>query len=288
MKKTLIILIGILPLLIFGQRYVLLSELQSNFKVNSFNLDTKDIYDIDEQIRVHNVYVSPNTILLFSELPDLEPTKSKNVLELKDIKGEILSGKDILKLVTDFYAQESVETPFPKTFEIILVREESGKYIPSKTLTELFHVKRLPAPMVASPGVINILEDPISIANMKKVVTEDDSGAVFLLDVRANAQLKSLPQAFSNKYYLSKKYEIAGKEAYQFWTLDGWYVTDGYDLHRGIDRFVYIENLGIVGGSFDFYFKQKPTRSSPSYFTVSKEILWDNIINEKVMVAKEL
>lgn len=37
-----------------------------------------------------------------------------------------------------------------------------------------------------------------------------------------------------------------------------WWAIDGYNVNRGIDRLIYIPNLGIVGGSYDFYFELKP------------------------------
>ena len=39
---------------------------------------------------------------------------------------------------------------------------------------------------------------------------------------------------------------------YQFWTFDGWWVIDGYNVNRGIDRLIYIPNLGIVEGLMIF------------------------------------
>nr|WP_305049653.1 hypothetical protein [Elizabethkingia bruuniana] len=39
---------------------------------------------------------------------------------------------------------------------------------------------------------------------------------------------------------------------------------------------------GIVGGSYDFYFRD------PRGFRIADTVLWQNIINEKVMIAEEL
>ncbi len=56
----------------------------------------------------------------------------------------------------------------------------------------------------------------------------------------------------------------------------------GDNHHRGIDRFVYIPEKGIVGGSYDFYFRY------PEGFHIPDTILWKNILEENVMTAEEL
>ena len=87
-----------------------------------------------------------------------------------------------------------------------------------------------------------------------------------------------------------KKFKIKNQNAYQFWTFDGWWAIDGYNVNRGIDRLIYIPNLGIVGGSYDFYFELKPRAMYDNVIPlpVDEEKLWDNIINEKIMIAEEL
>ena len=82
-------------------------------------------------------------------------------------------------------------------------------------------------------------------------------------------------------------FSIKNYHAYQFWTLDEWWSQDGYNEHRGIDRFLYIPLEGIVGGSYDFYFRLKPKISSNDYKASSIEKLWDNIIHERIMIAEE-
>lgn len=96
------------------------------------------------------------------------------------------------------------------------------------------------------------------------------------------SQIQNLNVIYSVHNYLSKEYLIKGNKAYQFWTLDGWWYYDGLNEYRGIDRFVYIPEKGIVGGSYDFYFGYEKG------YSISNAILWDNIINEKVMIAEEL
>jgi hypothetical protein len=57
-----------------------------------------------------------------------------------------------------------------------------------------------------------------------------------------------------------------------------------------VDRFLYIPNFGIVGGSYDFYFELKPRTIFKTNFAlpVGDELLWNNMINERLMIASEL
>jgi len=81
----------------------------------------------------------------------------------------------------------------------------------------------------------------------------------FIMDVTSNNRLKQIDEPYSFRNYLSKEYTITGKKAYQFWA---------FDEYRGIDRFLYIPDKGIVGGSYDFYFGLKSKISSNEYFSI--------------------
>jgi len=98
--------------------------------------------------------------------------------------------------------------------------------------------------------------------------------------------------------YLSRILEINGEQAYQFWTLTDWSSPSSYSYNRGVDRFVYMPDKGIVGGSYDFYFLVEFDRGWDRVFNIkgdlrprhrkTKEELWQNVIQEKVMLAEEL
>ena len=82
--------------------------------------------------------------------------------------------------------------------------------------------------------------------------------------------------------YLSSIEEKEGKNIYHFWTFDDWHICKGYNWHRGIDRFVYTPEMGIVGGSYDFYFDRflgycgGRSHSNRTEFkrTVGRKIMW--------------
>ena len=170
-----------------------------------------------------------------------------------------------------------------------LVKKENGIYYVSKyCLTELFNISSIESPLISSYGVINIMDKKVSIQEMHTSFEKQFPSTEFILDIREGNFLRNLSVYYNYRNYLSKEITIKNEIAYQFWTFDGWWAQDGYNEHRGIDRFIYIPKKGIVGGSYDFYFRLKPKISSNKYFTASDNHLWTNIINEKVIIANEL
>lgn len=48
----------------FSQEYFFLDSLKTQFKINKYTLETKDLYNINKNIDVFNVFISKNNILL--------------------------------------------------------------------------------------------------------------------------------------------------------------------------------------------------------------------------------
>lgn len=293
--KTILSILLFIPCYIYSQEYLLLDSLKTKFKVNEYTLETNEIYNIKKDINVYNIFISKNLILLISILPDLDEKtlprmseKGQNweLIDYEKIKDKIFPKNKFQNILEEWLINNS---PEKKTLQYKLVKKENGNYYVSKTcLTEVFSIGNFKYPLVSSYGTINIAEQKVTIREMKKSFTQQFPGKDFIMDVRNGILNRQLDALYSFRNYLSKEYTIKGNKAYQFWTYDGWWSHDGYNEHRGIDRFLYIPDKGIVGGSYDFYFSLKPKVSSNNYFTVSTSTLWDNIINEKIMVAKEL
>ncbi len=62
MKKILIILVIFFTHFVFGQKYILLDSLKT--KTKEYTLETKNLYNIDKQIEIYNVFIHEG-ILLF-------------------------------------------------------------------------------------------------------------------------------------------------------------------------------------------------------------------------------
>lgn len=273
------------------REYISLDSLKA-YSVKEYTLKTQDIYDIDSEIRIYNVFIG-KAILLLSVLPDYEKDNYlwEEVNERDIPKNKILSEKNVETLaVNDFMFDENLYKG--KTFRYKLIKRENGRYfISHRCFAELFIVEDYPKHIAAPYGVINTSEKKISIKQMKNLFAKNFPNIDFPLDIRISNVSQPADYPFIIKNYLSKTYKIGREKAYQFWTFDGWWITDGYNERRGIDRFVYIPNRGIVGGSYDFYFAFVPPlvryrKNSP--IPVSDELLWQNILNERVMIAEEL
>ncbi|SEL78021.1 hypothetical protein SAMN05421740_1101, partial [Parapedobacter koreensis] len=182
-----------------------------------------------------------------------------------------------------------------KTMQYSLVKTEDGKYFKSNhCLAEFFFTDTYPPLFNIPYGTINIGQDTLSIQGMADVYWKGlnlPSHWPFPLDLRIETTL--MPNRWLlQREYLSKKFENNGESAYQFWTFTDWSTQDGYNLHRGIDRFVYIPDKGIVGGSYDFYFLFEENwgfiEKGRDRHTKTRDELWQNVLEEKVMLAEEL
>ena len=292
--KIKILILLLIPTFLLSQKYFLLDSLK-DYDIKEYTLETKDLYHIDKQINMYNVFVTNNHILLLSILPDLEEqlifegrTKQQNwmSIDFESIKNQIFTNEQLITLASEWNEQN---TPEKKTMGYKLIKKENGKYYVSKyCLTEFFKIVNIEMPLISSYGVINVEDQKVTIRQMQNSLRKQFPDKNFIMDVRENDFSRDLDVSYNYRNYLSKEITIKKNSAYQFWTFDGWWAQDGYNEHRGIDRFLYIPNKGIVGGSYDFYFRLKPKISSNGYYTIPDNILWENIINEKIMLAKEM
>ena len=149
MNKTIIIAVLLLSNFIFSQEYILLDSLKTEFKINKYTLETKDLYNIDKEIEVFNVFISKNDILLISVLPDLDQKvttgfdlQSSNwmVIDSASFKNKIFSNNKIRNLVFNWKAENKPEN---KTLSYKLIKKIDGNYLCYKTLFNgVFHCIR--------------------------------------------------------------------------------------------------------------------------------------------------
>lgn len=292
MKKKLLLLM-VIPSIIFSQEYIFLDNFR-DYKMMEYTLETKNLYKIDKKINLYNIFVSKNNILLLSVLPELDENQnfageneSQNwtKLDYENIKSQILTKEQLLKMVFEWNLHN---TPEKKTMQYKLVKRENGDYYVSKyCLTEFFKISNIESPLISSYGVINVKDTNVSIKEMYISFNKQFLNTPFLMDLRNEDFGQDLDMSYIFRNYKSKEFFLNKDKAYQFWTFDGWWSQDGYNIHRGIDRFLYIPNKGIVGGSYDFYFRLKPKISTNKYYYASDNLIWENMINEKIMIAKE-
>ncbi|GJN58061.1 hypothetical protein ELAN_16160 [Elizabethkingia anophelis] len=246
-------------------------------KINKFNLNTKDLYGIDKNIELYNTFIDSEALLLISVLPDLNSKENWTLVDINNIKDRVLTRSQTKSFIKNI---KNNNTSDKKTMAFSLLINKDGKYYTSKnTLVEFFYINNLPSPFIPCYGTININQPLVTMKEMEAIYRNIKPDRGFPPSLKSTDV--SFPFMIYARNYLSKVYEIKGSKAYQFWTFDNWRSADFMAYYRGIDRFIYIPNKGIVGGSFDFYF----SFNSSSHLLKQIE---SNIINEKVMIAEEL
>ncbi|MDV3739520.1 hypothetical protein CMU17_02420 [Elizabethkingia anophelis] len=263
-----------------------------NYKISSYKLNTKELYDIDKKIEINNILIKDYKgedwrILLITALPDLKGNNDWIKVRYDLIKDKIIKNPTI-KDVSFKNSLDTHEENAMKTLNYGIVKKIGNDYfIPNHCLMEYFTIVSYKYPLISTNHTaININENSVTIKEMSKLYKETFSSDrnPFPLDMSNFSFEYARINPDLIRYYHSKNYKIRNEDAYQFWTLNAWTVIDGYNTQRGIDRFVYIPKKGIVGGSYDFYFRFN-NGGNP---VIPFKKFWDNIINEKVMIAEEL
>ncbi|MFC3196938.1 hypothetical protein ACFOET_04850 [Parapedobacter deserti] len=274
-------------------QYVMLDMLDSLYDLNRYTLNAQDLYGVDETIEIYNIHAAG--LVLFSILPDFTSDKNWSEVDLNEIQDQVFGERSLRRELGNRIASENSKDK--KTLQYSLVKSEGGKYFRSnQCLAEFFFIDTYPSLFNVPYGTINTGQDTLSIQQMKNVYRETlniPGQWSFPMDVRWLGGTLLLPnRLLLQREYLSREFEIDGEKAYQFWTFTDWNTHDGYNLHRGIDRFIYMPEKGVVGGSYDFWFLYFDTWSNPPIErkrnNKTKEELWQNVLEEKVMLAEEL
>ncbi|MCY4781193.1 hypothetical protein ORI89_16140 [Sphingobacterium sp. UT-1RO-CII-1] len=273
-------------------KYFVIEEDSPKYDIRKYVLNTEDTYGYQGKVELYNILstaVRPELqdIILFSILPDFENTENWEEIEQEIIKENLLTTKELfdLKEISLFQRFDKLYGEKTKFFnEYILVLKKNDKYFAAKhCLLQFFAVRNRTDIFPNFYGTINILQKPVTITSFKKVFHEQFKDEVFPLETWS-VPYSSFDRLRDRREFLSKKFEYNGYWAYQFWTYTDWHEpTYFYEIDRGIDRFVYIPEKGIVGGSFDFYFYFHRKQFG---FTIAD--FKQNMYEEKVMLAQEL
>ncbi len=163
-----------------------------------------------------------------------------------------------------------------KRGDLNLIIKENGKYFSSNyCLTECFKILQKPLifPNLMGSSYINILSPAISVNEYEK------KHKSIYNKYSVNSSSSSIGSAL--RYPLEKPLSfrsglisVNGMKGYKFWIFTDWRVDDGLNKQRGIDRFVYTPNMGIVAGSFDYWFRSG----------VDNKLILENYLNEQVMM----
>lgn len=275
------------------KKYIMLDMLDSLYDVDHYSLNTQELYGVDETIELYNIHHIG--LVLFSVLPDFTDDKNWSEVALAEIESQIFDEKSFQHEIGNRFTSENDNKK--KTLQYTLVKSQGEKYFKSHyCLAEFFFIDTYPSLFNTPYGAINIGQDTLGVQQMMDIYWEAlhiPKHAAFPLDVRKLGGTLVLPNRRRlQREYMSKELKINSKKAYQFWTFTDWNTHDGYNLHRGVDRFIYMPEKGIVAGSYDFWFLFFDTWNNPPIErkrnNKTKEELWQNVLEEKVMLAEEL
>lgn len=283
-------------------KYFLIDENEKSYSLTTFDLSTKSLYGVDRKITLYNLMLNDYRrvnnqdyqyvkfkeppLILFSVLPDLEGHEDWKEINLDSIKDKMIDVSYLKHLFSantlDFPDQIlRNETKYFNDYQIII--KKKNRYLVSKNcLLQFYVISNRPEPFTNVYCTINIKQTPISILSFEKIYKSVYPNEIFpLFTMGESDKLVTFQRSRDRREYLSKIFKIGEDTAYQFWTYSDWQKDYRfYEVDRGIDRFIFIPDKGIVGGSFDFYFyfnrKKLPIKYSD---------LINNIKEEKVMIA---
>ncbi len=258
----------------------------SSNRMNSVTLSTKSLYGENLSIELFNLfYDKGNKLVLFSVLPTLSK-HYKGVLwkkiDLDTLKhDQFLTEGSLAELERRHRRSTSDGEPLKRTDIQVVLQTDSGYVTSVYCLTEFFTIiKGLPLffPNENSASVINTQTPMLSSKEMEGYYTKWRTWRS-PNDVRNEYAILKTPLE-KPRLFLSHKSLVGSDTAYHFWLFSDWHIHDGPNTHRGIDRFMYIPSVGIVGASFDYYFR----RSTLPF--VQEELLYKNYLEEKVMLPE--
>lgn len=212
-------------------------------------------------------------------------TMANDTLSFKQLRN--LASQSIMDRFDLAYGEE---TKYLNEYKLIIFRNHKY-YVAKHTLLQFFAIRNRPDFFNSPYGTINTMQRLMTINEFRTIYKNFYPRDIFPLDGANETYSGGFDKIRDRKEFLSKIFLIKGYKAYQFWTLMDWSGPIARSLHgyeyfrveRGIDRFVYIPHLGIVGGSFDFYFWR-----NRKLIGLNALKLKANINEERVMLAQSI
>lgn len=308
MKCILVLLTFLSSLPAFAQatKYVLMPDNGSGtkrFRTSAFTLNTYDLYKVPHQIKTFN-FIQDNggdqvsRLIYISALPDLasgaiweELTDTAAINNLVSIESLFL---DLFVPVTGFSSSQLIPNKFYNEYRLV-TKTDTGYSMAKRCLLETFRITNLSTIFPTVYGSINLSDSLVSIKQYRaeyKEAFNQSEPQLGLQSVRADPNYQLGWRLW--KMYLSERIPYGDAFAYKFWTATVDNSTGPRSYDNGVSRFLFVPNIGIVGGSYDFYFD--------SYTGIAKELNagkiapnklsteeWNNnILDEKIMIAEEL
>lgn len=284
-QKILLFLIAIIAFLFVNHTvqakdsYFLLDTKSDTYTVDSVTLSAKQLYNLPVEVELYNLRYK-DRLLLFSVLP----AKLKWIeIDENELKSGLIDFKALDQLF-ERSLQGSLKAEYSnadriKREDIKIVLTKNGKYLAANfCISEYFVIVNNPLlfPNQMGEAFINIKSPLLSVKDFeilfKQTFKKNSPNAIG--DSYHN--MMSYPFFVKPLNFLSGTTTILAKKAYRFWHYSDWSIIDGYNTQRGAERFLYVPELGIIAGSYDFYFAKHVN-------SLVYEKFMDNYLSERMM-----
>ncbi|MDO5609131.1 MAG: hypothetical protein Q4G08_11820, partial [Capnocytophaga sp.] len=241
---------------------ILLDDLEKEYTIKKYTLNTQKLYGIDKDVEMYNIANHNSNfrgyVILITALPDIDQNTTWKKIDSVIVNQNLIPAEVFKK---EFHSKKKIFNQYK------LIKKINTQYYASENcLVEgISFVKYPPVFNLSGEGTANLSGNIVSYQEVRKAYqdTYSDKFPMENKGVFLHHTIKNI--------YLSAIETINNMKVYRFWTFDDWHDEYGYNYHRGIDRFAYVEGKGIVGGSYDFYFDFEPA----GFKRVAKtEIMW--------------
>lgn len=282
--------------------FVDMDTISDDYRMTHFHLATEELYGTSDTIEIFNILPihkdkprenaelalrRSRYLFVFSVLPVFGSDDNWTVYDRRPEDRQSLNYADLMKLASQSIHNDKT-TYMPERYGILI--HKGGKFYQSKiSFLQVFYIRDYPNTFNIPKNVIDIDQPLLSVRKMEEVYKIEYKGGD--LPIIPDAYPRFYDNDALERFYLSQKFAIGREEGYQFWTFVPWgKVMDDLSWYRGIDRFLYIPAKGIVGGSYDFYFKDPLPKENPQIprRNITMQKFKENILNEKIMLAEEL
>ncbi|PVH26285.1 hypothetical protein [Sphingobacterium corticibacter] len=269
-----------------------------NYRIFNYSLDMSNLYKKNLKVITYNIVFPKNEnnyerILLISVLPDHTSgdqwTKiDTSEMELQDVPIIDLQSLFVSNVGYTNGQMKNIERKYFNKYQVVF-QNNGETYISKNCLLELFEVKSVD-PIFPSPyGQLNLMESPIKIKDYVNQFSKHYSFYSPALSGFVDDTKKLNYREWWRiwKDYLSDKVKFSDAVGYKFWTTAFNNSNHNLDFSRGVERFIYIPERGIVAGSYDFFFNPLMEDGNKNGES-GNEIMLRNVLEEKVSVADGL
>lgn len=293
MKKSAMLIGLILTLIGYAKaldtpkiKYFLVDLNNKAYQVTTVKLNAGKLYQQQADVELFNIKTD-RSLILFSVLPQKGKTLWKTI-DFNTVLSDTVNYSAMVKLFTDGMRSSkqrndrNISDYATKKETIKIVIRKDGQYmIPNYVITEYFNLSNEPVifPNQLPNYIINIKAPALKALDFeqqyKALYNHYSANAVA---TASGGSVMLRPPFAEPRLFLSGKVDVAGYQAYQFWQFTDWRIVDGLNSYRGIDRFLYTPELGIIAGSFDYWFG----------FKMDSITLTGNYLAEKLMMPLEI